>query len=521
MIAGLAQFLSAFSEETHASCSFQGQEIAEGQGVQVFKDAFVPIGESCVSQMRVCQNRKLKGGYTYPTCKPVRFVNPPDTRPFRRSDVMFTARLSKHYYNRPWYEKFNQFHANRIVWTYAGKELLQDPKVVNKIPVQCALEYWVPATHPQRDQMSCLKKDSSGEVLGYAEHPVYKLRIPDTNTKVWRDYAFAQARELVFLGCSSFVQDVPAIMATTRNTRSFIGDGCHSQESESQFQSYNRENPEATYPDFMRYSVMLYHDWLHEKIRQAAKDYDPKFEVYFAANTSAVTPSHITEDRWFFPYFDFLQSEVFGDFSHNSTSKTITELLRYLSAKESKAHPNVLTIRSDSTLDNNIAYLRRATMSTYSLGMVPMIPWTASALADKPLEYFFGEPRDFSDIYKMVRSSPKLFDDFGPSDIRDLVRPGETKNVSQSLRTSSVDFLVTSRSHVGNNFFKIIFLVNWTGKTGSAWIDLKKSEFRRLPNFMLTIGDSKRTPIKAEDNGMYYRFNLESVPEWMILYFSE
>jgi len=516
---GIVQLMVAST--VHATCKFQGQQIEEGKDVKAFMDAYVPLGDTCISQTRTCRNSKLTGGYFHASCQAVRFVKPTDTRNFQRSDVMLTVRLVKHYYNRPWYNAFIQFHANRIVWTYAGEQLLQDVRVVDKIPVQCALEYWVPAVHPQRDQMSCLKKDAAGNTLGFAEHPVYKLRVPDTNTQAWRDFAAAKAKKLTFLGCSSFVQDVPAIMAVTRNTRSFIGDGCHSEESESLYKKFRRNDAGGSYPDFMKQSVLEYHGWLHNVIRQTARDLDPNYAISFSANTSAVTPAHIKEDSWFFPLFDFLQAEVFGDFSRNDVSKTITELARYLNAKDAKQHPTVLTLRSDSTDVDNIAYLRRTTMSTYSLGMVPMIPWTASALTDDPLNYYFAEPRDFSDIYKMVRSWPKLFDNFSPSDVESMLRPGKTFNSTLTLRTSSADFLVTSRAHVGGESFKTVSLVNWTGKRDNVWIDLKKSEYSHKPNSMLSLGLAKPLPIVAEDTGDYYRYHLASPADWIILFYAD
>jgi hypothetical protein len=514
-------FEAIFPASAHAACVLQGKEIKEGNSVQAFMDAYIPPGGTCVSQTRTCRGGKLTGGYFHPTCQTVPFVKQLGAGHFQRSDVMLSVRLSKHYYNQPWYDVFNQFHANRIVWTYAGEQLLQDPRVVDKIPVQCALEYWVPTGHLQRDQMSCQKKDSSGNLLGYAEHPVYKLRVPDTNTQAWRDFAAAKAKRLVFLGCGSFVQDVPAIMAVTRNTRGFIGDGCHSEESEALFKKFRRDHQDATYPDFMKHSVLEYHGWLHKVIRQAAEDYDPSYKISFAANTSAVTPAHIEEDRWFFPLFDFLQTEIFGDFSRNDVSKTMTELIRYLGAKDSKQSPTVLALRSDTTDPNNVNYLRRTTMSAYALGMVPIIPWTASALTNNPLNYFFADPKDFSDIYATIRTWPELFDNFAPGDVDSIVRPGKTFNSSRSLRTSSGDYLVTSRTHVGGGPSKAISVVNWTGNQGPAWIDLKKSEHSRKPNRMLRLGDAKPVAIAAEDNGEYFRYNLGAAGEWMILFHSE
>jgi hypothetical protein len=504
-----------------ANCDFRGQTVREGQGVQAFRESFVPIGKPCESQTRTCRLGKLTGGYPQSTCKSVRFVEPADKLPFRRSDVMLTIRLPKHYYNQPWYDLYNKFHANRIVWSYAGKELLQDPRVAGRIPVQCTLEYWVPANHPQRDQMSCLRKDSSGGVLGYAEHPVYKLRIPDTNTKAWRDYALTKAKELLFLGCGSFGQDVPAIMATTRNTRSFIGDGCHSEESETLYKSYKDSRPAASYPEFMKDSVLQYHNWLHTSIRSAAKELDSSFDVYFGGNTSAASPSHLEEDAWFLPTFDFVQGEVFGDFSHNSPSKTVAELTRYLNLKKTGDHPVVLTLRSDSVRTDNVAYLRRATMSTYSVGMVPIVPWTASALTDKPLAYFFGNPADFSDIYKTVRTWPRFFDDFNPSDAVQIITPGKTENASNSLRVSTGDLFAASRSRAGNNSLKAVFIVNWGNAGKSGWIDLKKSDFPREPNSMIQIGNPEPLRVSAQDNRTHYRYHFDSLPEWAILFHAE
>jgi hypothetical protein len=502
---------------SRADCNFYGQTVKEGQTVQAFKSAFVPSGKSCEAQTRTCRGGKMAGGYFHPSCSPVRSVKPTDTQPFLRSDVMLTVRLPKHYYLKPWFDVYNEYQANRIVWTYAGNELLQDARVSRKIPVQCALEYWVPMDHPQRNEMSCATTDKTGRSV-FAEHPVFKRRFPDTNTKVWRDYALEKANELVFLGCSSFVQDVPAIMAITRNTRSVIGDGCHSREGEDQFQTFKKKRPDATYPDFMKQSVIEYHDWLHKAIRATAKAYDPNFDVYFSGNTSAASPAHLQEDSWFFPYFDYLQAEVFGDFSHNNPQRTIAELARLLDVKDSRQHPVVLAVRSDTTRSDNVDYLRKTIISAYSFGMVPMIPWTANGLTDDPVNYYFGNPASFSDVFRTVRAWGNLLDGFYPSEQSQIIPPGNTTNASHSLRVSSDDIVATSRDSAAGAVAKGVFVVNWGAAGRSAWIDLKKSDFNTKPGVLMSLGESTPIKVTPEDNGDYYRYSFPSLPEWAILY---
>jgi hypothetical protein len=518
---------------SHATdCTFHDVTVPDGGMITAYKEAFVPFGTSCQSQQRTCTNGHWDGGYYFPSCESVPFVNSMDRTPVKRSDVLMTVRLKKHYNYKDWKTPFTEFGATRMVWTYAGWDLLQDPWLRDReIPVQCALEYWVPSTATisatLRDEMSCLKKTITGEPDGFATHPTYSLRIPDVNTTAWRDYILGKSKELIFLGARSFVQDVPGIMAVTRNTRSFINDGCHSTESEIKFEAYKTENPSASYADFMKYSVSEYHDWLHKELILYAKSLDPDTTIRFSANTSARVSAHLVEDQWFFPYFDNLAAEVFGDQTDNKPGPTVDEMLRFLDAKDSELEPTLLTLRANTDPNRHdvmplIPYLRRAAMSTYALGMVPFLPWGSIPLTEDSLNYYYGNLEDYSDIYHFVQSKKSSFDNFSPALTSDVIKPGNLDNIANTLHVSTSGFLVVSRKHVGALppvINQSIHIVNWTGTSSPLELRISKTAYQRRPNFIWKLGDSQPTRIEAESDGSNYKYSLGEIPEWAIIYY--
>jgi hypothetical protein len=51
-----------------ASCTFNGQTIADSQSVTAYQSSGVPYGQSCASQTRTCSNGSLSGSYQYSSC---------------------------------------------------------------------------------------------------------------------------------------------------------------------------------------------------------------------------------------------------------------------------------------------------------------------------------------------------------------------------------------------------------------------------------------------------------------------
>lgn len=51
-----------------ASCSFNGRAIAHGQTVTAYQSSNSAAGQSCVSQIRTCNNGSLSGSYTFGSC---------------------------------------------------------------------------------------------------------------------------------------------------------------------------------------------------------------------------------------------------------------------------------------------------------------------------------------------------------------------------------------------------------------------------------------------------------------------
>ena len=52
-----------------ASCEINGQTILHGESFEAFSTSSVPAGDSCVAELRFCNNGELSGSYDYASCK--------------------------------------------------------------------------------------------------------------------------------------------------------------------------------------------------------------------------------------------------------------------------------------------------------------------------------------------------------------------------------------------------------------------------------------------------------------------
>ncbi len=502
----------------------------------------------------------------------------------KRSDTPLSPRSQRT--RDIWREPFEQFFSNRILWTYDGPAIIQS--VAGKhIQVQCAVNFWVPESHPQKEKMVCT--NPRGGYAGFSSDAVLgngRLRRPDINSDEWRAFQLQQTERLVDAGCTSFQQDVALL-----NVQLLRNNGCYSDGSVRKFRAYLRENltqeqlaklgikdietfdyRENNFPSlnsyfatFQKESTRRYHQWLHNAINRYARRKYSGLSISFSGN---LEHQHLSNDASLWLDFDFLISEAHGDRTN------MVGLLRDL-AKWMKTFRGTSAV----TFPTKDVWLNQRSIATaYALGLVAIAPWDVFVAAGAPR--FYGDPADFSPMFKMIRLNPTVFDNYGAGadwydtyesaiparayiaqvepvpnssgtvniraqglylkslhknmtiyvgnrahDIVDVSRTdtlrvdaGAPIAAGQPLATNNEpsDVLVTIRKDPKNPLKKAIHIVNW-GHHRTNFLILKRSEFPSPPKFVITPENPVPTPISPRLLGQYYIFPL-GITIWTVLF---
>jgi hypothetical protein len=336
----------------------------------------------------------------------------------RRSDTPLSPRSRPSSTN--WREPFERFHSSRILWTYDGPAIIADSRDKG-ISVQCAVDFWVPESHPRKEEMVCTNRH--GEYGGNKSDAKQRrgvLRRPDINSNAWREYQLKRVQDLVDSGCRSFQQDNPWL-----NYQLVRTGGCYTDESMDQFRDYLRRtfsreqlaelgvdnietfnyrvtNLASLRPHFLEFqknATSRYHDWLHTEARRHVQTKHSGQSITFSGN---LLPHQLRDgvSSWLFPHFNFLASEA------NGTRGTMVQLLQDLSKWAAK-----FPLPSAVTFPTNDVWLnQRAIATAYALGLVPIAPWDVYVSAQAPR--YYGNPDEYASLFRMVRANPRAFDEY-------------------------------------------------------------------------------------------------------------
>lgn len=494
--------------------------------------------------------------------------------PLKRSDVL----LSLIFYRPPWLDAFRAFHANRIVWTYGGERLIP-AAAAHGIPVQCSVPFWVPRDAADKNEMACVTPEGAPVSLAPT------LIFPDINSDKWRSFVLAEMGKLVDAGCTSFQQDGPWL----NYQQTLFRNGCYSAESRAEFEEYlsggatsgapltarAAEHPVAKsnavdddFEEFQRISTGRYHRWLHDSVRAYARQSGaPVADIIFSGNFAF---SLLAKGRsaWLLPDFSFALSEAFGD------RKTMPNVLRGI-ARETREATGV----SGVTFPTNDVWLDQRSIATaYALGLTTIVPWDVHLPKGAPR--FFGDPTDFAPLFRMVRTTPALFDDYtagedfygeygpvlpGQGTVTKVDRsaPGRTAvswsrgasfqevALGRQIVVGGVKYKTIVPSHVGliylpgdagvsvgDPFYfradpdsylisvrrnmheperRAVHVVSWGQKPVSLFLHLRRSEFPAPPTRLVTPANPDPTPVEPQVAGNYYIYAVGN-PVWAILY---
>jgi hypothetical protein len=470
----------------------------------------------------------------------------------KRSDVVFSPR----FYRKDWKRAFDAFHANKIVWTYAGPQYIKETAGTG-ISVQCTFPFWVPATEPDVASMACMGK--TGKPLTIELAGGTKLTYADVNTKAWRKYQLTAAKALYDQGCRHFHQDDP-----TLNAGRLIAGGCNSVESiEARRRAEpSRKGSEAeTIAAADRKLMVSYHAWLQQEIRDYAKIKGETGRLTFSGN---LTNHQLPRENWLLSSFDFLQSEIYAP-----AEKMRSELVRFAQITGSRAQPTIVAI-----VNTDPSVLRRAIPTAYALGLLPIAPW--DVYISPKLPRFYGTPQDYAHLYEFVRGNSRILDDYqepvfarGAAAVvadgyvtgvdsasfsdkilihwagrsanlfvkvgtRVLVGGKSMNTVSDSKighiyvsRDQQVpigapvvfgadEFLVTVRRGRQKSDRTAVHVVNW-GAPRDVYVVLAKEAVPTVPN-QHAAPDRQVGSIKATLTGQYYSYFIRNLTEWSILH---
>ncbi len=450
--------------------------------------------------------------------------------PLKRSDVLLTARNADQILST-WQNAFTSYLANRVVWTYRGKEIIPQATPQN-IPVQCTFPFWVytnvvgnpwPPT-PNGDAMMCRRPDGS-PMLSTAYGA-----FPDINSEAWKAWQLAEVKKLVDAGCTSFMQDGAVLnMKFEKSTAVPPENGCYSNDSITKFGA--TFNPPLTaqavrtttvpggsrytqWVAFQKKSVQQYHQWLHSETSKYAKDVRGINKVYFSGNLAFLQHSltHTNADiNWLSPYFDFFMSEVYS----NSQQELVERLQKYTQDVSLFPNINSVSIATIDALQN-----QRGIASAYALGFVPITAW--DGFLSNSLRYCGGvacwgvpDPNPFAPFSRLVRDNPTVFDDYTVLQ-DDFYNPiaGNLAYVG-----GNTPYLVTVRNHKNDTANRAVHVVSWRPTLSPSTLYLRKTNFSlpRLPNKIVTTANPTPTPITYTIQGNYYTYPIPAVA-WAVLY---
>lgn len=479
-----------------------------------------------------------------------------------RSDVL----LSPRFYRSEWKRAFDAFHANRIVWTYAGKRYLEEAAGLD-IEIQCALPYFVPDSEQAINEMACL--DGRGvpidivffdpKTSGGSEQ---SRVVPDVTRPAWQAYILREAKRLISAGCLSFQQD-----NAWQNATHVGRGGCRPPNAEVSFRRFAKENTgvkgrKPSYGEFQRSEVAKYHAWLHNEMRAFAGATIPRRGLSFSANVSS---NQLSRSRWIIPSFDFLISEIYG------TRSSMLQSIRDVAAVAQQLEgPSAVTFASADTWLN-----QRAIATSYALGLVPLVPW--DVFLGTQQSRYYGDPDDFARLFKFVRKNSKLFDrsigissnyndynesvpfeglttkvsrsrnadhievDWTGGDMRKVIKKGEAVRVGNAAHVvvaesangklylapsakiaigerivfGSMDILVVRAKEQVGQSKSVIHLVNW-GNDRVLWLDVPISD-SEPPQQMMIPGDTQPRHIKPFRVGATWRYKLGRIDTWAIV----
>jgi hypothetical protein len=342
--------------------SFSGISMSINQGIGSVSPA--ALGSRSVSpQSTTTYTATISGSAGTATCATTVGVSIPKpvipsirSGLLKRSDVVLSPRS----YKSNWFENFQAFSANRILWTYDGIKLIPEATPKN-IPVQCTVPFWVPIGHPQEEQMVCTT--ASG---GYGGKPTdltgnSSLRRPDINSEAWRAYQLAEVKKLIDAGCTSFQQDDPMLNAYLTEWG-----GCYQPESKAKYTTYlaGKTPTPGLWQAFQQKSTTNHHQWLHAEARAYAKMRNIPGTIIFSANTWG------ERGEWLTSYFDFFLTEAYS-----TPTTRVQKLIDMAEFADSLGKINSITIPYSDVVLN-----QRSIASAYALGLVTIAPWDITSL---------------------------------------------------------------------------------------------------------------------------------------------
>lgn len=472
----------------------------------------------------------------------------------KRSDILLSPRV----YRPDWREAFTAFHATRIVWSYAGDRYLKDG-MPRGATAQCSFPFFVPASHPSAGEMACLNskgtplsREFSKAASAAADTQDRTHTYADVSRPAWHEYMIEEIERLVDAGCRSFHQDDP-----WKNVSRIRQDGCHPPNASPQSDSDADSQEER-----QRDQVRRYHAWLHGHVRRYVAQQDPTTIPSFSAN---ITSSQIASSTWIMHQFDFLISEMVGN-----RAQMLPNLRAFASITGSMAGVSAVTFFTDDVWIN-----QRGIASSYALGLVPVAPWDVY-IGPKKARYF-GDPRDYTALFSMVRANPGMFDNFiavsdeyneyeiaipfhgvvtqvddtshatqlevswtGGNHAKSIAKGTEVRIGAETYRIAAEskegrillardakvevddpvtlgtpDVLVAVRRSVRNPERVAIHVVNWREEAMPLWLDVRVDAPSPPRDLLLPgLGSSNREPERREGA---WRYNVGIVETWAIL----
>jgi hypothetical protein len=355
----------------------------------------------------------------------------------RKSDVVFSSRSGR----ADALEVIRAYGANRVEWCYSdAEEFIQQ--------IRGAIEWFGgainPTLRPQSDSGYALDIEGKPIVAPWMTH--WGSPWISTTSNDSRQALFNKSKRFIERGARSIQVDDPLMqLATVR------WGGDFSSATLQGFSEYLRNNPEkmrltglTAYKeepfDYREYLASQYRiNTLADYLRQYARL--PSTPIWASYIKSTVRDFYV----WYRSQLDYEASQRFPismnlvGLSRPDETRAyffLSEFADYAISETPISDPVDMVIRAATMRALGIGHVasllprsreenRRAIAFLYSIGVQPLVPWDVyiGTGPDRKPKRFYGEPKDYADMYSFVRANRELFDGFETAAVVGIVIP--------------------------------------------------------------------------------------------------
>ncbi len=218
-----------------------------------------------------------------------------------------------------------------------------------------------------------------------------------------------------------------------------------------QFKKYDGGRLKELFEAFEKQSTIAFHVWWRGELNKHAGHYVP---VSCNNNSQIFTGP--------FALFDFYVGELFVRNNKPEFFFQLEQTVKKLGKGQTLTMPEARDVTSSPAW---IRQIRQAIAAAYATGLHIEAPWDAYIIAQESSR-FFGEPKDFSDLFAMVRASAELLDGYEDVAATGMQLPDarwDSSNQPVSILPGAAPVTAFVRAKPGHPEAPVVIhLINWS-----------------------------------------------------------